>query len=134
MTVELMKSPHVRALVVIWVICCSAASGWAAERAWQKGTWRDVQVKRPKVVFGMSPNTPTGTPRTSPPAAQEVRTYVIETDTSRLSFGKTRPWTRRGSMCWWVSRSSSRLRRRTVWIKDLDGREHKLSLVKETKK
>ena len=134
MTVELMKSPDVRALVVIWVICCSAASGWAAERAWQKGTWRDVQVKRPKVVFGMSPNTPTGTPRTSPPAAQEVRTYVIETDTSRLELRENATVdTPRIDVLVGESVQFA-IEKKNVWIKDPDGRERKLSLIKETKK
>ena len=80
-----------KSLALVFALCLSVST-FAAERAWQKGTLRDIQVKRPKVVFGVAPNSPnTGAPRASPPATQETRTYVIETDTTRSRFARTPP-------------------------------------------
>ena len=128
-----MPSPHRRIIALLLVISVFAAWGSAAERTWQKGTWRDVQVKRPKVVFGAAPNSPnTGAPRTSPPAPQEIRTYVIETDTRRFEIRET------------VTADTPRMdvlvgepvefavEKKTVWVKDLQGHEHRLTLVKES--
>src|SRR5258707_3275373 len=52
---------------------------WAAgaQRAWQAGTWRGVQIVRPKIVFGVPRDPRVGSPA---PAPTEVRSYVIETD------------------------------------------------------
>jgi hypothetical protein len=130
-----MKSTHRRTMAVVLLVCAAAATAWAVDRAWQKGTWRDVQVKRPKVVFGVAPNNPnSGAPRTSPPAAQEVRTYVIETDTMRYELKEN------------VTVDTPRIdvlvgepvefaiEKKTAYVKDQDGHEHRLSVVKESKK
>ncbi len=130
-----MKSTHVRPLAFALVIWCSAAGMWAAERAWQKGTWRDVQVKRPKVVFGVAPNSPnSGVPRTSPPASQEVRTYVIETDTMRLELRENATVDTPRIDVLVGEPVQFAIEKKTVWIKDQDGRERRLSLVKQSKK
>ena len=130
-----MKSITWRALAFVLVICFSATWAWSAERVWQKGTWRDVQVKRPKVVFGVAPNSPnTGAPRTSPPAAQEIRTYVIETDTKRFELREnaTVDTPRIGVLV--GEPVEFAIEKKSVWVKDLDGHEHRLTLVKESKK
>jgi hypothetical protein len=130
-----MKSHHWRTLAVVFVICSSAAWVWTVERAWQKGTWRDVQVKRPKVVFGVAPNSPnTGVPRTSPPAAQEIRTYVIETDTTRFELRENATVDTPRMDILVGEPVEFAVEKKTVWVKDPGGREHKLSLVKESKK
>ena len=95
---------------------------------------RDVQVKRPKVVFGMAPNTPTGEPRSSPPAAKEIRTYVIETDTARLELQETTTVDTPRIDVLVGEPIEFAIEKKTVWVKDQDGREHKLGLVKQTKK
>jgi hypothetical protein len=121
-------------LALLFALCLSASS-FAAERAWQKGTWRDVQVKRPKVVFGVAPNSPTtGGPRVSPPAAQEVRTYVIETDTTRFELRENATVDTPRIDVLVGEPVQFAVEKKNVWIKDQDGHEHKLSLVKESKK
>ena len=118
-----------------FVISCSAAWVWAAERAWQKGTWRDIQVKRPKVVFGVAPNSPnTGVPRSSPPASQEIRTYVIETETTRLELRENATVDTPRIDVLVGEPVEFAIEKKNVWIKGQDGREHKLSLVKQSKK
>ena len=130
-----MKSSHLRALVIVLAICCSAASVWTAERVWQKGTWREFQVKRPKVVFGIAPNSPnTGVPRSSPPASQEIRTYVIETDTLRLELRENATVDTPRIDVLVGEPVEFAIEKKNVWIKDQDGRERKLSLVKQSKK
>jgi hypothetical protein len=115
---------------------CLCASASAAERVWQKGTWREnVQVKRPKVVFGVAPNSPTtGAPRTSPPAAQEIRTYIIETDTVRFELSERTTADAPHIDVLVGQPVEFAVEKKTVWIKDQDGREHKFSLVKQSKK
>ena len=122
-------------LFVLGLALCLSLSVWAAERAWQKGTLRDLQVKRPKVVFGVAPNSPsTGAPRTSPPATQEVRTYIIETDTARFELRENTTMDAPLMDILVGEPVQFAVEKKTVWMKDQNGREHKLSLVKETKK
>jgi hypothetical protein len=129
-----MKTDHRLAVVVAAMLCVSAASVWTAEHVWQKGTWREMQVKRPKVVFGIVPNSPnTGVPRSSVAATQEIRTYVIDTGTTRLELQE------------YSTADAPRIdvlpgdpvefavEKKNVWVKDKNGREHKLTLVKETR-
>jgi hypothetical protein len=124
-----------RNLAVILLVCFSAASVMAAERAWQKGTWRDVQIKKPKVVFGVAPNSPnTGVPRTSPPAAQETRIYVIETDTARLELRENTTVDSPRLDVLVGEPAEFAIEKKTVWVKDSGGHEHRFTLVKETKK
>ena len=107
----------------------------AVERVWQKGTWREVQVKRPRVVFGVAPNSPsTGAPRSSPPAAQEVRTYIIETDTTRFELRENATVDTPRIDVLVGEPVQFAVEKRNVWVKDQTGHEHKLSLVKESKK
>ena len=121
-------------LALLFAVSLSV-SALAADRVWQKGTWRDMQVKRPKVVFGVSPNSPsTGAPRTSPPASQEVRTYVIETDTTRFELRENTTVDSPHLDVLVGEPVQFAVEKKTVWVKDQDGREHKLSLVKQSKK
>jgi hypothetical protein len=121
-------------LALLFAVSVSV-SALAADRVWQKGTWRDMQVKRPMVVFGVSPNSPsTGAPRTSPPASQEVRTYVIETDTTRFELRENTTVDLPHIDVLVGEAVQFAVEKKTVWVKDQDGREHKLSLVKQSKK
>src|SRR5215510_1242075 len=59
----------------------------AAERVWQMGTWRDVQIKRPKIVFGAPTRDPYATGSRLPAASpRETRIYIIETDEMRYEI------------------------------------------------
>jgi hypothetical protein len=130
-----MTSHHRCALAILVVICCSAVSVSAADRVWQKGTWRDVQVRRPKVVFGVAPNSPnTGVPRTSPPASQEIRTYVVETETMRLELRENATVDTPQMDVLVGEPVEFAIEKKNVWVKDANGREHKLTLVKQSKK
>jgi hypothetical protein len=92
-------------------------------------------VKRPKVVFGVAPNSPnTGAPRTSPPAAQEVRTYVIETDTTRYELRENATVDTPRIDVLVGEPVQFAIEKKTMWVKDQDGHEHRLSLVKQSKK
>ena len=55
----------------------------AAEREWQKGTWEDYTVERPRVLFSAQPRDPNNN---IPAPPRETRTFVIETDTHRLEL------------------------------------------------
>ena len=124
-----MTRQNVMALA-IGVLCGYAAIG-AAERVWQTGTWREVKVERPRVLFAVQSQDPNSNlPRTAP--ARETRTYVIETDTLRLELRQD------------VTVDTPRidvvlgqpvtfaLEKKTVYVRDEDGREHKLSVRKQT--
>jgi len=124
-----------RRFLTLACVVCLSVSVWAAERVWQKGTWRDMQVKRPKIVFGVAPNSPTtGAPRMSPPASQEVRTYIIETDTTRFEMRENTTVDSPHIDVLVGEPVEFAVEKKTVWVKDQDGHEHKLSLVKQSKK
>lgn len=103
----------------------------AAEREWQTGTWREYNVERPKVSFSIQPRDPNSNlPRTT--AAREVRTYVIETATHRLELRQdaTSETPRIDVLAGEPVQLA--IEKKTVYVKDSDGREHKLSLRKQT--
>jgi hypothetical protein len=121
-----------RALLTV-VACLFVTTAWSADRVWQIGTWRDAQVQRPKVVFGIAPRDPnSGVPRSSPPPSQEIRTFVIETDTLRLELKQnaTVDTPRIDAMV--GEPVSFALEKNTVYVKDLGGREHRMSVTKKS--
>lgn len=125
----------IKRLALSFVICATAATVWSAERTWQTGIWREAKTERPKVVFGVAPNNPnTGAPRTSPPAAMEKRTYVIETDTVRLEIrlDATVDTPRIDALI--GEPVTFALEKNDIYIKDLEGREHKMKVTKRTPK
>ena len=125
--------PKISAAVVVMSLCVAVIHG--AERQWQTGVWRDVQVKRPKIVFGMSPNMPNnGAPRTTPGAAQEIRTYVIETDTQRLELKETTVADAPRIDALVGEPVTFAIEKKTIYIKDADGREHRFALTRQTKR
>lgn len=108
---------------------------WAAERAWQQGIWREAQTKRAKVVFGIAPNNPnSGAPRTAPPASREVRTYVIETDDLRLELRENTTVDAPRIDVLIGQPVTFALEKNNAYIKDADGREHKLGVTKKVAK
>ena len=130
-----MKSHLSRVCAVVLVLCCAAGLVWAAEHACQKGTWKDVQVKRPKVVFGVTPSVPNSVgPPAGAAAAQETRLYVIETDTTRLELRENVTVDTPKIDALVGESVEFAIEKKTVWIKGKGGRDHSLSLVKESKK
>jgi hypothetical protein len=122
----------VKYLALTFVVGLMTAHAWAAgaERAWQTGTWRDVQVVRPRVVFGVA-RPRVGSPA---PAIAEVRTYVIETDDLRLELKETAPADARRIDATVGQAVTFALEKNTVYIKEADGGEHKLSVAKKITK
>jgi hypothetical protein len=103
----------------------------AAEREWQKGVWREVSVERPRVSFGIARRDPTSS-LPSQASAREIRKYVIDTETHRLELRQD------------AAAETPRLdalvgepllfaiEKKIVYIKDNGGKEHRLTLTKQS--
>lgn len=122
-------------LAVFLGVTMMAGTVWAAEKVWQTGTWREARVDRPKVIFGVAPNDPnSGIPRTSPPAARETRTYVIETETLRLEIRQDATVDTLSVDFLANAPVTFAIEKNDIWIKDIEGREHKMKVSKRTQK
>ena len=121
-----------RAAAALVVLLLTAPAVFqAADRAWQTGRWIDVQIVRPKVVFGIISRDPAGGQRSA--AAVEDRLYVIETDALRLEFKqKATAGPRIDAMI--GEPVTFALEKNTIYIKDARGKEHRLSVTKKTAK
>lgn len=118
------------AALAIGVLCGSAAVG-AAERLWQTGTWREAKVERPRVLFSAQTRDPNSNlPRTAP--ARETRTYVIETETLRLELRQDATVDTPRIDVLLGEPVTFALEKKTLYVKDEDGREHKLSVRKQS--
>ena len=121
-----------RAAAALVVLLLTAPAVFqAADRAWQTGRWIDVQIVRPKVVFGIISRDPAGGQRSA--AAVEDRLYVIETDALRLEFKqKATVDPRLDAMI--GEPVTFAIEKNTIYIKDAKGKEHRLSVTKKTDK
>ena len=122
-----------RELWAVLVVCVLInAMPMAAERDWQNGVWREAKVDRPKVSFGVQPRDPNSSlPRTA--SARETRTFVVDTPTHRLELRQD------------VTVDTPRIdvligekvliavEKKIVYVKDGEGKEHKLNLRKMTR-
>jgi len=118
------------AALAIGVLCGSAAVG-AAERLWQTGTWREAKVERPRVLFSAQTRDPNSNlPRTAP--ARETRTYVIETETLRLELRQDATVDTPRIDVLLGEPVTFALEKKTLYVKDEEGREHKLSVRKQS--
>ena len=95
------------------------------------GIWRGVQIVRPKVVFGVTPAPRAGSPA---PAIAEVRTYIIETDDLRLELKESTTTDARRIDATVGAPVTFALEKNTVYIKEAEGAEHKLSVSKKITK
>jgi hypothetical protein len=124
-----------RGVRIALIICCSAAWVLAAERIWQTGTWKDVQVKRAKVVFGVAPGDPnSGGVRPGPPPMRETRLYVIETDDTRLEMKQEATVDTPRLDVLVGEPVTFAVEKNNVYIRDAKGHETKLSLTKKVAK
>jgi hypothetical protein len=122
----------------IWHLALTCAIGlvtattWATGpvRAWQTGTWRDVQIVRPKVVFAPAQR-PGVVSQAS--ALAEVRTYVIETDDLRLELKENTTADAPRIDATVGEIVTFAVEKNIVYIKEGDG-EHKLSVTKKITK
>ena len=115
------------------VIACAMLSVilFAEERQWQKGTWRESAIERPKVSFGVQSRDPNSNiPRTA--AAREVRAFVIDTNTHRLDLRQDATVDTPHIDVIVGQPVLVAIEKKTVYVKDGLGKEHKLSLRKQT--
>jgi hypothetical protein len=106
-------------------------AGVAAEREWQKGVWRDAMVERPRVTVGIVTGDPNH--RTPQPAsARERRKYVIETATHRFELQQDATADTARVDAELGEPVTFAIEKKNVYVKDTDGREHRLTLTKQT--
>ena len=108
----------------------------AADRKWQTGTWGEVTTKRRMVDFGPGAS-PFGQPGSSSPAMRamaDIRHFVIETADLRLELEDTVSIRRRSIEATAGAPVTFAVDKKTVYVRDSDGTEHKLRLVKTTQR
>jgi hypothetical protein len=123
-----------RTAVIFGCLLAAAAIGTAADRQWQTGTWRETDIKRKMVDFGPGSSS-FDNPRSTPPsmrAMADVRTYVIETDDLRLEIEDVVPVGRRSVDVVVGEPVTFAIEKKAVYIRDTDGKEHKLRLTKKS--
>jgi hypothetical protein len=101
----------------------------AKDRAWQVGTWRDVEVTRPKVVVGLQPSPMGGPPGVTTP--MEVRIYVIETSALHLELKDAAPSNAPAFDVAIGGPVTFALEKDTVYVLDAKDTEHALHVTKK---
>ena len=114
------------------IICAAVGvTAIAEERQWQSGTWREAKIERPKVLFSVQSRDPNSSlPRTA--AAREIRTFVIDTHTHRLELRQDATVDTPRIDVLVGQPVVIAIEKKTVYVKDAEGKEHKLSLRKQT--
>src|SRR5262245_66461547 len=117
-----------RALTMVRLVGAIGALAIAADRKWQTGTWGEVTTKRKRVEFGpgASPFGQPGAPSPSMRAMADIRHFVIETDEMRLELEDTVSIRRRSLDATAGGPVTFALDKKTVYVRDADGTEHKL--------
>jgi hypothetical protein len=122
--------------VVVAMAVLGATMEWrhgllAADRHWQTGTWGDVTTERKMIDFGPG-SSGFGPPGSKPAmrAMADVRRFVIETDDVRLEMEDTVPVGRRSIDVTVGGMVTFALEKKAVYVRDPDGNEHKVRLVK----
>ena len=122
-----MKHAILAAIVCVMV----GATAAAADREWQTGTWRDTKVERPKVLFSVQPRDPnSNVPQMA--AAREIRTFVIDSKTHSLELRQDATVDTPRIDVLLGQPVTFAIEKKTVYVRDTDGKEHKLSLRKQT--
>src|SRR5262245_16324694 len=120
-----------KALLVAIVGALAGGIAIAEERAWQSGTWRDSKIERPKVLFSVQSRDPNSNlPRTA--AAREIRTFVIDTAKHRLELRQDATVDTPRIDVILGQPVSFAIDKKSVYVRDGEGKEHKLSLRKAT--
>ena len=129
-----MRSLQRRIVAPVMLTMLVAVCG-AAGRHWQAGVWRETGVTRQMLDFG-----PGASPFGEPTRAQtmramaDVRTYVIETDDLRLELKDVVPVGRRSIDVTVGGAATFAIEKNTVYVRDPDGKEHRLRLTKKVLK
>jgi hypothetical protein len=121
-----------RTIASLAALVAMAAPVRTADRHWQTGTWGDVTTQRKMIDFG--PGASGFGPRGAAPtmrAMADVRRFVIETDDVRLEMEDTVPVGRRSIDVTVGGMVTFALEKSAVYVRDPDGTEHKLRLIKK---
>ena len=120
-----------RALLAVMLCVLVAAAVVAADRQWQSAIWRDSKIERPKVMFGVQSRDPnSNVPQAA--VAREIRTFVIETSTHTLELRQDATVDTPHIDVLPGQTVRIAIEKKTVYVKDGLGKEHKLSLRKQT--
>ena len=120
-----------RALLATLLCTLFSVLAIAEDRQWEIGTWRESKIERPKVLFSVQSRDPNSNlPRTA--AAREVRTFVIETSTHRLELRQDATVDTPRIDVLLGQPVQVAIEKKTVYVKDSEGKEHKLALRKQT--
>lgn len=121
--------------LAILVATASIAVGSAAERHWQTGTWTAVTVQRQLIDFGPGASSfDRGRPNPSTNAMADVHLYTIETDTDHLEIKDVVRVDKRSVDAVVGEPVTFAVEKNTVYIRDGQGIEHKLRIVKKAAK
>jgi hypothetical protein len=106
----------------------------AADKNWQEGIWGEIGTKRQIVDFGPGAS-PFGRPGSSPSmrALADVHTYVIETDDLHLELRDVVAVGRQSVEVTPGAPVTFAVQKNTVYVRDADGTEHKLRVIKKVK-
>ena len=118
--------------LALLIVLMSAVTSLVAERHWQTGTWGDVTTRRKLIDFGPGAS-PFGRAGSQPTmrAMADVRQFVIETEELRIEMEDTVPIGRRSIEPVVGAAVTFALDKKAVYVRDAEGREHKLRLTKK---
>jgi hypothetical protein len=121
-----------RSIALLIVLMATTVASVVADRKWQTGTWGDVTTKRKLIDFGPGAS-PFGRAGAQPSmrAMADVRNFVIETEALRIEMEDTVPIGRRSIDPIVGSSVTFALDKKAVYVRDGEGREHKLRLTKK---
>jgi len=121
-----------RRVLLAVLVSVLVAPVMAAERQWQTATWRDSKIERPRVLFGVQPRDPNSNlPQAA--VAREIRTFTIETSTHLLELRQDATVDTPHIDVLPGQTVRIAIEKKTVYVKDGLGKEHKLSLRKQTR-
>ena len=112
-------------LVILLLIGSHAVE--TADRHWQRGTWLEVKITRPRIVIGVQPRLGPG----QTPTMTEIKTYVIATDDLRLELKEPAPPPSRSVEAIVGQPVTFALEKNTLYVRDSDGTEHRLQVTKK---
>ena len=110
------------------VLLCSIAEADDRPRRWQRGTWSEVKITRPRIVIGVQPKLGPGQ---TPPTMTLIRTYVIDTEDLRLELKEPSPPPRQSVEAMVGHPVTFALEKNTLYVRDDDGTEHRLQVTKK---
>ena len=121
--------------LAILLATASIAVGSAAERHWQMGKWTAVSVQRQMIDFGPGVSSfDRGRPNPATNAMADVHLYTIESDTEHLEIKDVVRVDKRSVDAVVGEPVTFAVEKNTIYIRDGQGIEHKLRIMKKTAK